>query len=175
MPFLHSWLRRGSRIPGCPSPGTRQIAAERVCAPCIPRRQTRGDRRRRLVQSPFAGRWVPVTRAIPMLESRGGCLSLARALLNERLSLFEGGREVRLHQEGFGEGFSFPAAQDTHLPGSPVENNLHDWPLTLGWPIGFPSVQCLRAGERINRGFLPGLMQQRRFARVRTTSCPRDV
>jgi hypothetical protein len=83
------------------------------------------------------------------LGSRDGCLSLARALLNERLSLFEGGREVPLHQKGFGEGFSFPAAQDTHFAGGPVENNFHDRSFIPGWPIRFPGVQSLRAGEGI--------------------------
>ena len=52
--FLESSFRCASRIPGCPSPCIRQIAADRVCAPSIPRRQTRGDGRRGL-PSPFSG------------------------------------------------------------------------------------------------------------------------
>ena len=82
-PFLPSWLRRGSRIPGCPSPCARQAAAAPAFALGILSRQTRSGGCRRLVQSPLAGRWVPVTHAIPTLESRDGWLSLARALLNE--------------------------------------------------------------------------------------------
>src|SRR5664280_2906694 len=74
----------------------------------------------------FTRAQIRLTHAIPTLESRGCWLSLARALLNERPGLFERGREVPLHQKGLGEGFSFPAAQDTYLAGSPVENNLHD-------------------------------------------------
>src|ERR1039458_5921270 len=86
-------------------------------------------------------------------------ISLARSLLNERLSLSESDHEVPLHQEGLGEGLSLPAAQNTYLPSSPVENNLHHRPLVPGRPIGFPGVQGLGAGEGINRRLFPGLMQ----------------
>jgi hypothetical protein len=86
----------------------------------------------------------------PPPENRGGCLSLARALLNERRSLFEGRRKVPLHQKGVGEGFSFPAAQDTHFAGSPVENNLRDRPLARvrwggrlpPWKSGVATTSC---------------------------------
>src|ERR1035437_8707993 len=105
---------------------------------------------RRMVSNPSidsrAGTCVPFIRVISTLEIPGGWFSLARALLKERLSLFEGGREIPLHQKGFGEGFSFPAAQDTHFARSPVENNLHDRPSILGWPIRFPGAQSLCAG-----------------------------
>jgi hypothetical protein len=52
--FLHSWLRCGSRIPGCPRPGARQIAVAPVRAPSILSRQTRSDGCRGLL-SPFPG------------------------------------------------------------------------------------------------------------------------
>jgi hypothetical protein len=58
-------------------------------------------------------RSVPFNHVIPTLESLGVWLSLACALLNERPSLLEGGREITLHQESIGEELSFPAAQDT--------------------------------------------------------------
>ena len=91
--------------------------------------------------------------------SRGGWRSLTRAPLNERPGLFESGREVPLYQQGFGERFSFPAAQDTHFAGGPVINDLHDRPVILGWPIRFPGVQSLRAAKGINRRLFPGLAQ----------------
>ena len=69
-PFLQSRFRRGSRIPGCPNPCTRQVATAPVSAPGILVRQTRGDGRRGL-PSPFPdGSGHPWRRRCPERSSR---------------------------------------------------------------------------------------------------------